>query len=103
MGGRWDATSVAAPAVAVVTGVGLDHTDRLGRTVREIAADKAHVIKAGAAVVLGPRTVEAADIFLSRAASFGLHPRFVAEGDTPSPVSEALTARFEVRAHPSAP
>ena len=103
MGGRWDATSVAAPAVAVITGVGLDHTDRLGRTVREIAADKAHVIKGGAAVVLGPRTVEAEDIFLSRAASFGLHPRFVAEGDTPSPVSEALTVRFEVRAHPSAP
>ncbi|HHJ98410.1 MAG TPA: bifunctional folylpolyglutamate synthase/dihydrofolate synthase, partial [Actinobacteria bacterium] len=32
MGGRWDATSVVDPAVAVITGVSLDHTERLGAT-----------------------------------------------------------------------
>jgi len=30
MGGRWDATSVAIPTVAVITGVGLDHMHVLG-------------------------------------------------------------------------
>ena len=54
LGGRWDATSVTSPAVAVITGVGLDHTDRLGETVPEIAADKAHIIKPGSTAVLGP-------------------------------------------------
>ncbi|MFA5843276.1 MAG: Mur ligase family protein [Coriobacteriia bacterium] len=54
MGGRWDATSVVSPEVAVVTGVALDHTERLGATVEAIAADKAHVIKAGSTAVLGP-------------------------------------------------
>ncbi|MBN2405990.1 MAG: bifunctional folylpolyglutamate synthase/dihydrofolate synthase, partial [Coriobacteriia bacterium] len=45
MGGRWDATSVVMPKVSVVTGVGLDHTERLGTTRAQIAADKAHIIK----------------------------------------------------------
>lgn len=103
MGGRWDSTSVVAPAVSVVTGVSLDHTDRLGTTVAEIAADKAHVIKPGSSVVLGPRTLAVAEVFLARAASFGLHPRFVAERGESSPVDEGLTVRFEVRARPSAP
>jgi dihydrofolate synthase/folylpolyglutamate synthase len=103
MGGLWDATSVVDPAVAVITGVGLDHTERLGPTVEAIAADKASIIKAGASVVLGPGTAEVAGIFLERAASLGLHPRFVAEGGAPSPVSHELTVRYEVVERPSRP
>ncbi|MGV8083096.1 MAG: bifunctional folylpolyglutamate synthase/dihydrofolate synthase [Coriobacteriia bacterium] len=71
MGGRWDATSVVAPAVAVITGVGLDHTAILGGTVEEIAADKAAIIKPGSAAVLGPGTVGLEPIFLARAAEVG--------------------------------
>lgn len=47
LGGRWDATSVTKPQVSVVTNVELDHTDRLGETIAEIAWDKAHIIKGG--------------------------------------------------------
>ncbi len=43
MGGRWDATSVVDPSVSVVTGVALDHTDRLGTTREPIGADMAYV------------------------------------------------------------
>lgn len=68
MGGRWDATSVVSPAVAVVTGVGLDHTERLGTTIEEIAADKSHVIKPGSVAVLGPGTADVRDILLARSA-----------------------------------
>ena len=100
MGGRWDSTSVVDPAVAVVTGVGLDHTERLGLTVEAIAADKSQIIKAGASVVLGPGTASVAGVFLERAIGFGLHPRFVAEHVAPSPVVEALTVRFTVRRRP---
>jgi dihydrofolate synthase/folylpolyglutamate synthase len=103
MGGRWDATSVVDPAVAVVTGVGLDHTERLGSTVEAIAADKARIIKPGASVVLGPGTAEVADVFLDRCAEFGLHPRFVAEADAVSPVQEELTVRYDVRRRPDRP
>jgi dihydrofolate synthase/folylpolyglutamate synthase len=103
MGGRWDATSVVDPAVAVITGVGLDHTERLGATIEAIATDKAHIVKAGSSVVLGPGTVPVADVFLRRAGSFGLHPRVVVEHGAPSPVAEALTVRFRIAARPDHP
>jgi dihydrofolate synthase/folylpolyglutamate synthase len=71
MGGRWDATSIVAPAVAAVTGVALDHTDRLGETVEAIAFDKAHIIKSGSIAVLGPGTAAVRDVFLERALGVG--------------------------------
>jgi dihydrofolate synthase/folylpolyglutamate synthase len=103
MGGRWDATSVVDPAVSVITGVGLDHTERLGPTLDAIAHDKSYIIKPGSSVVLGPGTWPVADVFLERCARFGLHPRFVAEGANDSPVAESLTVRFRVRKRPYRP
>lgn len=46
MGGRWDATNVINADVSVITPIGLDHTDYLGETLEEIAAEKAGIIKA---------------------------------------------------------
>jgi dihydrofolate synthase / folylpolyglutamate synthase len=98
MGGRWDSTSVVEPAVSVVTGVGLDHVERLGATVRDIAADKAHVIKEGSIAVLGPGTIAVADVFEDRAAAVGAEVVHV--GDERSGESEV---GYRVTAHPSAP
>jgi len=50
-GGRFDLTNVVQPAVAVVTTIGLDHTESLGSTLPEIAWHKAGIIKPGASVV----------------------------------------------------
>jgi dihydrofolate synthase/folylpolyglutamate synthase len=44
MGGRWDATNVVDAPVAVITPIGLDHTDYLGDTVAAIATEKAGII-----------------------------------------------------------
>lgn len=84
MGGRWDATSVVDPTVAVVTGVALDHTDRLGSTREEIAFDKSHIITAKSIPVIGPGCEGVDHIFLERALSLG-HPRLlrVGIGDDP--------------------
>lgn len=63
MGGALDSTNVIpAPEVAVMTNIGLDHTEYLGNTLEEIAATKAGIIKSGSEVVLYPSTpgVEAA-------------------------------------------
>lgn len=54
MGGRWDATNVVEPAVAVVTGIALDHVEYLGETLAEIAAEKAAIIGEGGVTVTGP-------------------------------------------------
>jgi len=54
LGGRLDATNVIeAPEAAVITRIGLDHTELLGDTIEQIAAEKAGIIKNGCDVVLG--------------------------------------------------
>ena len=62
MGGEFDATNVIpVPEVAVITNIGLDHTDVLGSTIEEIALTKAGVFKEGgnAVVYRGVPSVEA--------------------------------------------
>jgi len=53
MGGRWDATNVVTPLVSVITGISLDHTRYLGNTIRDIAFEKAGIIKYKGRVVTG--------------------------------------------------
>jgi dihydrofolate synthase/folylpolyglutamate synthase len=52
LGGRLDATNVLRAPVVVLTNVGLDHTEQLGETREEIAAEKLAVVQSGVAVVL---------------------------------------------------
>ena len=53
MGGRLDATNVLTPVVTAITSIGHDHQQYLGNSLREIAAEKAGIIKAGIPVILG--------------------------------------------------
>jgi dihydrofolate synthase/folylpolyglutamate synthase len=61
MGGEWDSTNVADGQVAVFTPIALDHQNRLGDTVAEIARTKAGIIKPAASVVTAIQSVEALD------------------------------------------
>ncbi|HFU4112040.1 TPA: folylpolyglutamate synthase/dihydrofolate synthase family protein [Streptococcus suis] len=54
IGGLLDTTNVVAPALSVITSIGMDHQDLLGSTLGEIAEQKAGIIKDGVPVVLGP-------------------------------------------------
>lgn len=71
LGGRFDATNVVTPAVSVITPVSLDHTDRLGNTLAEIAFEKAGIIKPGVPVVAAPQEPEALTVILERAHELG--------------------------------
>jgi dihydrofolate synthase/folylpolyglutamate synthase len=71
MGGEWDATNVADGTVAVVTPIGLDHTEMLGDTIEAIAGEKAGIIKSGAIAVLAQQPVEAAEVLIHRATEVG--------------------------------
>jgi dihydrofolate synthase / folylpolyglutamate synthase len=62
MGGAWDSTNVADGDVAVFTPVGLDHMDRLGNTISEIAETKSGIIKQGALVVTSDQSAEAIQV-----------------------------------------
>lgn len=103
MGGRWDATSVASPAVAVITGVGLDHTAILGDTHEAIAAEKAAIIRSGSVAVLGPGTRETEDIFVEAARSAGAPVRRVREGLGAGEGSEAVDVGYELVSTPQEP
>jgi len=67
MGGEWDSTNVGDGQVAVFAPIALDHTQRLGSTVAEIARTKAGIIKPAAAVVSAAQTPDAL-VELERAA-----------------------------------
>jgi dihydrofolate synthase/folylpolyglutamate synthase len=71
LGGEWDATNVADGTVAVVTPIGLDHTEMLGDTIEAIAGEKAGIIKSGAIAVLAQQPVEAAEVLIQRATEVG--------------------------------
>ena len=62
MGGTWDSTNVANGDVAVFTPIGLDHMERLGNTVAEIAETKSGIIKAGAMVVSSEQVPAASEV-----------------------------------------
>ncbi len=53
MGGRLDATNVVTPLVSVITTISRDHQEFLGRTLGEIAREKAGIIKPRVPVVCG--------------------------------------------------
>ena len=60
LGGRLDSTNVIpAPEVAVITNLGLEHTEYLGNTLEKIAFEKSGIIKPGASVVLYGQSEEA--------------------------------------------
>lgn len=75
LGGRWDATNVVDAPVAVITPIGIDHTDYLGDTIAEIAAEKAGIIKRQAedlvatdtVVIIGQQDPEAMEVVLAEA------------------------------------
>ncbi len=55
MGGRWDATNVVIPLISVITHIDIDHTNFLGDTIEQIAAEKAGIIKPGRPAVSAPQ------------------------------------------------
>ena len=63
LGGRLDSTNViAAPEVAAIVSIALDHTNLLGNTLAEIAHEKAGIVKEGSTVVSWPQEPSAMEV-----------------------------------------
>jgi dihydrofolate synthase/folylpolyglutamate synthase len=62
LGGRFDATNVITPVAGAITTIGLDHQQHLGKTLAQIAFEKAGIIKPGVPVVIGDLPDEARDV-----------------------------------------
>jgi dihydrofolate synthase/folylpolyglutamate synthase len=65
LGGRLDATSVLQPDVTVITHISFDHTSILGNTLREIAGEKAGIIKEKVPLLTAVQENEVIDVFLN--------------------------------------
>jgi dihydrofolate synthase/folylpolyglutamate synthase len=61
LGGRLDATTVSRPVACAITSIALDHQDLLGKTIREIAHEKACIARPDVPLFLGPLPSEAMD------------------------------------------
>lgn len=77
LGGRLDATNVVDADVAVVTSIGLDHTELLGDDAASIAGEKLGIVKPGSTLVTGELASEALAVAESVATDLGVpHLRF---------------------------
>ncbi len=67
LGGRWDATNLCVPAVSVITNIGMDHADWLGRSLGRIAFEKAGILRENTPAVLGRFPSSARKVVLGHA------------------------------------
>jgi dihydrofolate synthase/folylpolyglutamate synthase len=79
IGGRLDVTNVITPEASVVTPLDLEHTDILGDTIEEIAAEKAGIIKPGVPAFVSGRPPETKEVFRRAAAHRGASLAFLDE------------------------
>ncbi len=79
LGGRLDSTNIITPLLSIITNIGLDHTQLLGSTLREIAAEKAGIIKPGVPVVIGQHQPEVSAVFGDKAR--GMQAKLVTASD----------------------
>lgn len=70
LGGRLDATNILTPVVSVITRIDFDHENFLGHSLREIAGEKAGILKLGVPAVFAPQLPEAAEVLEMKAKEF---------------------------------
>ncbi|MBP3408968.1 MAG: bifunctional folylpolyglutamate synthase/dihydrofolate synthase [Bacteroidaceae bacterium] len=94
LGGRLDCTNIITPVLSIITNISLDHIQFLGNTAREIAAEKAGIIKSGVPVVIGEATAVTREVFGSKAKEVGA-PVFFAEDERPVTSATPCRSGFE--------
>ncbi|WP_285011410.1 bifunctional folylpolyglutamate synthase/dihydrofolate synthase [Pedobacter faecalis] len=67
LGGRLDSTNIIMPELSVITNISLDHTSILGDTLKEIAYEKAGIIKPWIPAVIGESHPETDEVFERKA------------------------------------
>ncbi|MCK9279732.1 MAG: bifunctional folylpolyglutamate synthase/dihydrofolate synthase [Melioribacteraceae bacterium] len=67
LGGRLDSTNVINPLISIITTISLEHTNILGHSIEEIAAEKGGIIKRGVPIITGLLLEEATDVLKEKA------------------------------------
>jgi dihydrofolate synthase / folylpolyglutamate synthase len=82
LGGRLDATNVIPSQLTVLTSIGYDHTEWLGETLQEIAAEKVAVLRDHTALVAGNLPADAVDVVNRIATARHVKPLYATGGGT---------------------
>lgn len=69
LGGRLDCTNIITPDLSIITNISFDHTQFLGNTLKDIAKEKAGIIKEKKPVIIGEYTPETKTVFEDKAKS----------------------------------
>jgi dihydrofolate synthase/folylpolyglutamate synthase len=69
MGGENDATNVLKPILSIITPISLEHQEYLGKTLEEIATDKAGIIKTDSMTLISDRNPHLKEVFIQKAES----------------------------------
>jgi len=77
LGGRLDATNAIDPHVSVITPISHDHTRILGSRLRDIASEKAGILRPGRVAVIAPQPAEAQRVLLAACERVASQPRTV--------------------------
>ena len=88
LGGRLDSTNIITPVLSVITNISLDHTQFLGSTLAEIAAEQAGINKRGGPVVIGETTPETRPVFEQKAREMNAPIVFAEEFEMPTPLPD---------------
>ncbi len=72
LGGKFDATNVINPEVCIITSISFDHTEVLGSSLAEIAAEKAGIIKPSCVVVTSPQPDEVGKVIEETCFNYGV-------------------------------
>lgn len=83
LGGRLDSTNIITPEVSVITNIGLDHTNLLGNSHKDIAKEKAGIIKENVPVIIGEKHLETTPVFLDETKSKQAEIFFAEDFDFP--------------------
>ena len=100
LGGRFDSTNILQPLLSIITNIGLDHVKILGSTHKEIAFEKAGIIKQGTSLISAVSQEEAQEVILQEAekkeaAVYLLHDQFTITDHHSIDSGEAFTWQYE--------
>ena len=98
MGGRLDATNVVLPELALISRIGRDHTEYLGETIEEIAAEKGGIIHPGSLAATSNDSESVLRVLRERAAGCGVELHLVqAESSVTAPDVSPHGMSFSLR------
>ncbi len=86
LGGRLDCTNIITPVLSVITNISFDHMEFLGKSLKQIASEKAGIIKRGVPVVIGETDEETRPVFEQKAKEMEAPIFFAEEFQMPYPL-----------------